>query len=459
MWRATRDSPRLCAGRQQGGPLLDGRREIAAGCPHSVAVNVRAGMRHIRLGSIALLLFFFPTIAVAQETAAEARRDAVAASSSQAEPGKVSVGDGAEVAAVAGHSTEAPARLGAFFPSDEEVREYVRPFVDKRQARGIVVGLIEPDGSRRVLIFGDAGEGARPLAAGSVFEIGSITKTFTGVVLADMVQRGEVKLDDPVAKYLPADVRVPSRNGRQITLLDLATHTSGLPRLPTGYEPPDPSNPYADFAAEHLHAFLNGYELERDPGAKFEYSNLGMGLLGHALARAAGVESFQTLVADRVLRPLGLSMTAYARTGALAPWMTRGHDKEGAVVPYFDVAVLAGAGGLNSNVNDLMTYLEASIGEPATPLERAMREAHRGHHVPRPGMGVGLGWMAMKRGALNLVGNRGGTAGYSTFIAFDPDTRAGVVVLANSGDFEYADKIGRDLLNPEQRPLIAAEKK
>ena len=289
----------------------------------------------------------------------------------------------------------------------------------------------------------------------TTYEIGSITKTFTGTVLADMVRRGEVGLDDPVARYLPAGVRVPSLNGRAITLLDLATHTSGLPRLPTGYVPPDPANPYAGFAAEHLYAFLGRYALEREPGSKFEYSNLGMGLLGHALARAAGAKSFQALVARRVLRPLGLSMTAYGRAGALAPWMTRGHDRQGALAPPFDVAVLAGGGGLNSTAADLLTYLEANIGEPKSPLERAMRDARRGRHVPRRGIQVGLGWMTMTRGPLTLVGHNGGTAGYSTYVAFDPATRAGVVVLANSGDFDYADKIGRELLDPERRPLVA----
>lgn len=399
-------------------------------------------MRQIRLAAIAALLLSFQSIAVAQEVATGGQPGVVFRVASMTN----------EFTAV--QPTQAPARPGAFFPADEAVRDFIRPYIDKRQAKGIVVGLIEPDGRRRVLTFGEAGEGARPLSASSVFEIGSITKTFTGAVLAEMVRRGKVKLDDPVAKYLPADVRVPSRNGRQITLVDLATHTSGLPRLPTGYVSPDPSNPYAHFAAEHLHAFLNRYELEHEPGARFEYSNLGMGLLGYALARAAGADSFQALVTDRVLRPLRMSMTAYRRTAPLAQWMTRGHNQQGAVVPYFDVAVLAGAGGLNSNVNDLMTYLEANIGEPTSPLEHAIRDAHRGHHIPRPGMGVGLGWMTMKREPLNLVGLSGGTAGYSTFVAFDPETRAGVVVLANSGGFEYADKIGRELLNPARRPLI-----
>jgi CubicO group peptidase (beta-lactamase class C family) len=347
------------------------------------------------------------------------------------------------------------ARSGAFFPPDEAVREFVRPYIDKRQAKGIVVGLVEPDGSRRVLTFGEAGEGARPLAAKSVFEIGSITKTFTGTVLADMVRRGKVKLDDPVGKYLPRGVRVPSLDGRQITLLDLATHMSGLPRMPTGYVSPDPANPAARYTAKALYAFLNTYQVTREPGAKFEYSNLGMGLLGHALARRAGANSFNALVADHILKPLGLTMTACGRPPALARWMTKGHNQQGAIVPYFDAGVLAGGGCLNSNVTDLMTYLDANIGEPRSPLEQAMRDARRGYHLPRPGVEVGLGWMTMTRGPLTLVGHNGGTAGYSTYVAFDPGTRAGVVVLANSGGFEYADKIGRELLNPERRPLIA----
>lgn len=345
-----------------------------------------------------------------------------------------------------GQAPQQSPAASAFFPTDRAVEAVVRPYLDKGLAKGIVVGLVEPDGSHRVLAFGEAGEGARPLAANSGFEIGSITKTFTGTVLADMVRRGEVKLDDPVGKYLPPGVRVPSYHGRPITLLDLATHMSGLPRLPTDYLPPDPGNPYAEFGAKDLYAFLGRYELASEPGSKFEYSNLGMGLLGHALARAAGAGSFQALVADRVLRPLGMSMTSYGRTGELAQWMTLGHDAKGAVAPRFDVDVLAGGGGLNSNASDLMTYLDAQLGEPATELEHAMRDAVRGYRSPRPGMDIGLGWLTATRGPITLVGHNGGTAGYSTYVAFDPKARAGVVVLANSGDFEYADKIGRELL-------------
>ena len=122
--------------------------------------------------------------------------------------------------------------------------------------------------------------GARPLGPRSVFEIGSINKTFTGTLLADMVNKNEVALADPISKYLPAGVTAPSRNGRSITLLDLATHRSGLPRLPDNHTPADRANPYADYTIEKLYAFLSKHELRRDPGAEGEYSNLGSGTAG-----------------------------------------------------------------------------------------------------------------------------------------------------------------------------------
>ncbi len=138
-------------------------------------------------------------------------------------------------------------------PPDSEIRKILVERVDTfHQGVGIVVGVIEPQG-RRVIAYGSVNQGdARPLNGDTIFEIGSVTKVFTSLLLADMVQRGEVALADPVAKYLPADVRVPERGGRVITLVDLSTHTSGLPRLPSNLFPKDPANPYADYSAEQL---------------------------------------------------------------------------------------------------------------------------------------------------------------------------------------------------------------
>ena len=183
-------------------------------------------------------------------------------------------------------------------PSDSAVRAILLPRVNAlpdtgRHGEGIVVGLL--DKGRRVIAVG--------VGADNVFEIGSITKVFTASILADMASRGEVRLDDPVAKYLPSSAHIPSRNGRQITLLDLVTQSSGLPRMPSNFTPRDSMNPYADYSVQQLYAFLSGYQLTRDIGATYEYSNLGMGLLGHALALKAGT-SYERLVTRRILTPL-----------------------------------------------------------------------------------------------------------------------------------------------------------
>src|SRR5262249_11166935 len=153
---------------------------------------------------------------------------------------------------------------------------------------GIVVGVIEP-GGRRVVPYGGLAKGdPRTLDGDTVFEIGSITKVFTSLLLADAVKRREVALTDPISKFLPDRVKSPERGDRAITLQDLSTHTSGLPRLPANFAPKNASNPYADYSVEDLYQFLGGYQLTRDIGTQYEYSNLGGGLLGHVLALRAG---------------------------------------------------------------------------------------------------------------------------------------------------------------------------
>ena len=136
----------------------------------------------------------------------------------------------------------------------------------------------------------------------SVFEIGSITKVFTTSVLALMAATGDVSLDDPVTKFLPSTVTFPE-SGRPITLADIATQSSGLPRLPTNFSPADPSNPYADYSVDQMYEFLGGVRLTRAPGDSYEYSNLAMGLLGHVLALRAGT-TYEAMVTDRLLVPI-----------------------------------------------------------------------------------------------------------------------------------------------------------
>ncbi len=346
-----------------------------------------------------------------------------------------------------------PGAAGAqHFPSEQDLTELIRSRVEEDRAVGIVVGVLEADGSTHIVSYGDAGPGARPLGGKSLFEIGSISKVFTATLLADMVARGEISLSDPVSDHLPSKVTMPSRDGREITLLDLSTHHSALPRLPDNMSPADASNPYADYTVEQMYAFLSSHELRRDIGSQYEYSNLAVGLLGHVLARVGG-GSYEDVMQERVLEPLGMSMTGITLEGEMRDWMAKGHDQQGNVVPLWDLPTLAGAGALRSDVGDMLTFLAANIGPPESQFERAMRNSHEVRESLSAQMDIGLNWHVRNVGDEKIVWHNGGTAGFRTFIGFDPDKGVGAVVLTNSG--HGADDIGFHLINPGM-PLAPA---
>jgi CubicO group peptidase (beta-lactamase class C family) len=302
----------------------------------------------------------------------------------------------------------------------------------------MVVGTVEPDGTTSIGAYGDAGSGSKPLDADSVFEIGSITKAFTGILLAEMVDRGEVKLDDPVSKYLPATVRMPSRGGAQITLLDLTTQTSGLPRMPNNFKPRDPTNPYADYTPEQMFEFLSQYSLTREIGEQFEYSNLGVGLLGQALSRRAG-KSYGELVAERILRPLGMTHTGVEFTPWMREHLARGHDQQLKPAANWDLPTFAGAGALRSTMGDMLVFAKANLGwaPNQTPEVARLMKAIAASHERRkpttmPDMSIAMNWIIRRVGDREIVWHNGGTGGYRTWMGFDKSARTAAVVLTNS---------------------------
>jgi len=338
--------------------------------------------------------------------------------------------------------------------SDAEIRRILVERVDaQRQSVGIVVGVIEPSG-RRVVSYGRlAKDDPRPLDGDTIFEIGSITKVFTSLLLADAVQRHEVALTDPIAKYLPSSVNMPER-GRAITLQDLATHTSGLPRLPGNMKPRDAMNPYADYSVEQLYQFLSSFQPSREPGAMYEYSNLGGGLLGHVLALRAQTD-YPSLVRARVTSPLGMTSTAVALPPELEARLAKGHSATLQPVPNWDLPTLAGAGALRSSTNDMLTFLGATleyVKSPLAPAMAAMLDLRRPTGVDK--LQIMLGWHVLTAHGREIVWHNGGTGGYRTFIGFDPAARTGVVVLSNAATAAGPDDIGRHLIDP-QLPLLA----
>ncbi len=355
-----------------------------------------------------------------------------------------------------------PAPLHAqSLPANADVLGIIRPRVDSGRYAGIAVGLVSRDGRQQVTAYGP-NAGVSPFDGNTVFEIGSITKTFTSAILADMVARKELTLDDPVVKHLPAGTKIPERDGKQITLLDLATQTSGLPRLPGNMTIRDPGNPYASYTPDMLYAFLATYALPRGIGERYEYSNLGVGLLGQALAHRAG-KDYESLVTERILAPLGMHDTRIALPAAMRARVAPGHDEGGTVVGLWDLPAMAGAGALRSTVNDMLKYVRASADSTTRPLGGVLAVTHlRRRPTLSPQTSIGLSWHRTTTPAgTTIVWHNGGTGGYRSFAGYEERSGLGVVVIANSA--VSVDDIGMHLLDasvpltPIPRRRIAIE--
>src|SRR5215813_5294099 len=339
--------------------------------------------------------------------------------------------------------------------TDDEVKSILKDRIERaKKSVGIVVGVFDEKGARVITFGAPSLDSKQVLDGNSVFEIGSVTKVFTATLLSDMVERGEVSLNDPISKFLPKSVKTPTMNGKEITLLDLSTQTSGLPRLPGNFAPKDPKNPYADYSVEQLYSFLSGYTLTRDIGAKYEYSNLGVGLLGHVLALRAGTD-YETLVRRRILDPLKMNSSGIKLTPPMQARLAPGHDQMLKPVSNWDLPTLAGAGALRSSVNDMLKFVAANVGLQKSPLLTAMQKAQQPRHdTGVADLEIGLNWHILKKFDSAIVWHNGGTGGYHSFIGFDPKRRKGVVVLSNSSN--DIDDIGRHLLI-SQYPLAKLE--
>lgn len=374
-------------------------------------------------------------------------------------------------------SASGPTLAQSPVPGDDEIRQILVDRVDKyHQSIGMVVGIIEPDG-RRIVSYGRLAPDIPMTPDGNtIFEIGSITKVFTGLLLADMVERGEVSLSDPIATFLPPDVAVPERGGLQISLRELALHTSGLPRDPpiTTY-----INPFADYGPAQLYEFVSGYELTRDIGSAHEYSNFGYGLLGHALGLRMDTE-LEALVADRITRPLGMTSTGIHLTADQRERLARGYTYLGEAAPEIEAGALAGFVAFRSSANDMLSLLGAFMGYTETPLAPAMESMlsvtlpYRLGRVQTIGWEIGTIQRCRYEMCLpitnDIVYQSGGTNGYVSFLGYEPASRVGVVVLANSkpADGGGVQDIGVHLLNqrfklrtglraPEQHSEVAID--
>ncbi len=332
--------------------------------------------------------------------------------------------------------------------SSNEILQNLRERVEVGKTnQSIVVALIDEKGTQ----FVSYGKTNRSAAAkdsdeNTVFEIGSLTKVFTATLLAEAFRRGEVKLDDPISKFLPQNVKTPMRGDRQITLLDLATHTSGLPRMPSNFASKNPANPYADYTVAQMYDFLSSYELPRDIGKQYEYSNFGTTLLGHILSLRRKM-SYEGLVKARILQPLKMDDTTITLSPALKQRTAQGFDANGEAVSLWDFGGLGGAGALRSTAKDMAKFIAANIGLTKTDLSADFIEARKPLREVSAKMKIGLSWYILPATATTgaIVWHNGGTGGFHSFAGFDAERKKGIVVLTNSS--EDIDDIGIHFLN------------
>lgn len=346
---------------------------------------------------------------------------------------------------------------------DDAIRDILRRRVEvEKRTVGIAVCVVTPNRKRFVAWGRERLGDAPPVTYDTVFEIGSITKVFTALLLASMVRNEEVGLDDPVARHLPSDFHLPVLNGRQITLADLATHTSGLPRFPP-FSAPSLSSSFfeaiAQFSLADFKAWLADFHPSRPAGAEWEYSNAGYALLGMALAHRGG-RPFETLLQARVIDRIGLRETTFHPTAAMRPRVAEGHDPTLKSVPPLDLGIFAAAGGLRSTPRDLSRAAAAILpgsGARIAPDQQLLLTVRR--PASRMGGVQALGWEVLDAPGGAFVSKDGVSPGQTASMVFDPDRRLAIVAFSNtlpdlrgstpSGGGVGAADIARHLLRPQ----------
>jgi CubicO group peptidase (beta-lactamase class C family) len=341
----------------------------------------------------------------------------------------------------------APTEANWEIPSSDRIRAVLAERLTITGA-GMVVGVIDPAGRRVIAVGQSHSPDGRPLDGDTLFLIGSVTKTFTTLLLTDAVRRGEVSLDDPAGRYLRSGVTLHER-GRPITLRDLATHVSGLPSMPDNFDLKAKPDPISAYSPRDLDQFLRGFEPTRAPGEKWEYSNLGVALLGRLLAQRAHT-SFEHLLRERVLDPLGLRSTAITLSRAQAARVAPGLDRYGEPASVWEMKTLQASGSLRSSANDLLEYLAVMLGYRETAL-RAAIELQLAERSPVR-KAQALGWGSGMIDGREIFVHDGGKSGYRSLLAFDPARRRGVVLLVNVRTDEKLGPIALWLMNGKPLP-------
>lgn len=315
------------------------------------------------------------------------------------------------------------------------VDSLVRPYIQLQHTAGITVAVIK-NGKVETYSYGESKKGKKQLpdVNKTMFEIGSISKTFTAILLADEVVKGKMSLEDPISKYLPDSIPNMVFNGIPITLKTLSNHSSGFPRLPMNLyqKGDDANNPYQNYDEKRMFTYLKNFKPYREVGVNYDYSNFAVGLLGNILARQNST-NYEQLLTEKICKPLEMKHTKITIQGTDNQYFAQGYDEKGKEAHTWDLNTLAGAGGIRSTTNDMVKYVEANMNKAPKRLQDAIGLTQKttfsqGQNV------IGLGWHFTTGKNHTITQHSGGTGGFRSFVGFDKERQIGVVVLSNSAE-------------------------
>ena len=320
------------------------------------------------------------------------------------------------------------------------VKKIIQENVHNGKHQSFFVGVIDGD-NVDYYHYGTIEKNGKEVDENTMFEIGSITKVFTTLLLADMIEKGEISLDDTIEQFLPEYVVTPSKNGKKITVLDLATHTSGLP-IPDDFPITDPDAMH-EYDREEMYDYLSRVEISREIGSKYEYSNIGIALLGHTISLQAG-QSHEELVKERILDKFGMESTCIKQCDKLRDNFAKPHSLGSQVSELNLSEDMVGAGEIRSSGKDMLVFLSYAMGLKESSLKNSFELTQTINHKIDDRLSIGLGWHVTQNDGGNVISHGGVTNGFSSFVGFDSDSKEGVVVLTNSN--VHVDEIGLKIL-------------
>lgn len=327
---------------------------------------------------------------------------------------------------------------------EKEVTRQTLPYIDSQVLAGVSVGIVK-NGHKKSWSFGktDLTKNDAPNDQ-TLYEIGSVTKVFTSILLANEVVLGKVSLDEPIGQSAVGKKFLPGWKNNKITFRHLATHSSGLPRLPSDLLMQDAKQPYSNYSTEQLYKYCSEYEFTREPDEKIEYSNLAVALLGQLLADMNNTD-YESLLKERIISPLEMKSTTISLSPSLNDRLAQPYDVDLGESNPWELGSFVSAGAIRSTIHDMLLFSKACLTPPKGDLGKAINLAWEVAFKPisKEDFAMGLGWHIARDGSTRF--HNGQTGGYHSSIFVSRKLNTAVVVLSNTATVEV-DRLGEDLI-------------